>query len=135
MTLNGLVVIFETKEEAFHRAYLNYFMVGFNMTAASLALCLLDIHWLIMGGGFVAYSLVTSVLVLMFYPRVTIDFIILELIILIFLLSFCYGRIKDHKINFLNLKKINSLHKEQQEIFKYLPDGAMIHRNLISKDD
>lgn len=62
------------------------------------------------------------------------DFILLIVALSLAVSILNYNREKFSKQFFLQQKKIQALHFEQQEIFRKLPDGVLIHKFMQSEN-
>jgi hypothetical protein len=49
-----------TLEEAITQGNRNHFFTGVNLMALSLILCLLDVHWLMMGSGLTVFCMIQA---------------------------------------------------------------------------
>ena len=93
----------------------------------SYGCCVLNINHIFTASFFSIHVVANIVRAYFTYKNVLMDFSLLIIVIFIALITFNYNRERFSKQFFLQQKKIEALHFEQEEIFGILPDGVMIH--------
>ena len=94
----------------------------------------LNINHIFMTSFFLIYIVADIVRVYFTFQDVIMDFILLIVALSLAVSILNYNREKFSKQFFLQQKKIKALNFEQQEIFRKLPDGVLIHKFVKSEN-